>query len=104
MSVRRLPSNRVERGCLNQEKGIVDGVGEFGIPEIWPEYDVDGVEKWISFNEVDGPVRDAEPEAAKAPLTARARQRIRATSNTLHFFMLYLLMPAEYCSFRGCGT
>lgn len=54
MAVRRLPGNRERRGCLNQEKGIIDGVGEFGIPELWPEYDVAGVEKWISFNEVGG--------------------------------------------------
>lgn len=54
MSVRRLPGNRERRGILNQEKGILDGVGPYGIPQIWPEADIDGVEKWISFNEAGG--------------------------------------------------
>ena len=50
MSLRRLPKHRAQRMYENQQKGIVQGVGEYGIPQIMPEYDVDGVEQWLSFN------------------------------------------------------
>ena len=51
---RRLASYRLERMYENQQRGIINGVGEYGIPQLWPEYDVDGVEEWISFNAVKG--------------------------------------------------
>ena len=54
MPRRRLARWRMERMYENQQKGIIEGVGEFGIPRIEPVYDVEGVEAWVPFNAAKG--------------------------------------------------
>ncbi len=44
---------------LNLGKAQFTGVGDYDIPEIQPEYDVDGVTEWIGFNYV---LSDKNPE------------------------------------------
>ena len=61
MPRRRLAKYRLERNYENQQKGIIEGVGEFGIPEIEPVYDIAGVTRWLGFNACR---RCVEPERA----------------------------------------
>jgi hypothetical protein len=46
----RLARYKLDRMYENQQKGIVEGVGEYGIPMLRPVTDISRVEKWVSFN------------------------------------------------------
>ena len=47
---RRLAKYKLDRMYENQQKGIIEGVGEYGIPQIMPVYDVGDAEEWVPFN------------------------------------------------------